>query len=172
MKVVISNLAEGEHFYIFKQSLETLELNDIEVQGDIDVNVRLNKFYEQIYVYIEFYGQVNFPCDRCMENFVTAINGSYGLTYKFISNINGKNNEDVEDADTYYILPDTNTIDLSQTLRDYIILSVPMKRAPEEKNGVCTYCKKNIDELFKKNISDNIEINPVWNKLINNKNIE
>jgi hypothetical protein len=36
---------------------------------------------------------------------------------------------------------------------------------PEEVEGICSYCKKDIKEILRIEIKQ--EINPVWNKLLN-----
>jgi hypothetical protein len=43
-----------------------------------------------------------------------------------------------------------------------------MKKTPEEKDDICLYCNKKIDDIL--NIKKEKEVNPVWEKLLaNNK---
>jgi uncharacterized metal-binding protein YceD (DUF177 family) len=92
-----------------------------------------------------------------------------GLGVRVFHELNcSRGDEDVDadvDENMFFIGPETNKIDLKEVVREYIVLSVPMRKVPEEKDGVCCFCKKNIEEILRKNKEQ--EINPVWNKLLN-----
>ena len=76
---------------------------------------------------------------------------------------------EIESNDNYKILsPDVSHIDLKDDVRDYFLLSVPMKKIPPEKDGICSFCKKSINEILNNVQQDSS--NPVWEKLLKNKN--
>lgn len=164
-KINIHNLKEGEHKYDFTAVSKDFDFDseDIEVIDDIFITATLYKIGTQISVKIELKGKFKFQCDRCTEDYVHDFKTEFNIIYKYQfkdTYIDEKN----EDDEIKFIAPNTVFIDLKEDIRDFILLSIPLKKAPEEKDGVCLYCKKNIEQR----IADNSpkEINPVWEKLI------
>jgi hypothetical protein len=45
-----------------------------------------------------------------------------------------------------------------------------MRKVPEEIDGVCVKCKRNIDKILNKHEKTD-DINPVWDKLLERKNL-
>lgn len=164
-KINIHNLNEGEHRYDFTAFSKDFdfEADGISVIDEIYITVILYKIGTQISVKIELNGKFRFQCDRCTEdhihNFKTEFNIIYKYRFKDIYE-----DEKSEDDEIKFISPNTVFIDLKDDIRDFILLSIPLKKAPEEKDGICLYCKKSIQEIIKTDRPE--EINPVWEKLI------
>lgn len=168
MIINISNLSEGEHTFVFNVTGEELDLQELELKDDIKVKVILYKTHNQVDLRINVTGDAKIPCDRCLEDFDFRINNDFELIYKYSYNKDEINeNEDILN-DFKVISPDVHNIDMKKEIRDYILLSFPLKRVPEVVDNVCVFCKKNIDELLK--APEKKEINPVWEKLLKNKN--
>lgn len=162
MKIIISDLNEGEFFYNFVEDSVKMNLNIPELFGNISLNIRLLKSHDFILMNVSVIGIMKFECDRCTEIYEHNYQNSFELLFRF----KGLKYEDVsgkEDSNVYYINKDDREIDITEPLRDYLLLSVPMKRNPEEKDGVCLYCKRKIEDILKINHPD--EENPVWEKL-------
>jgi uncharacterized metal-binding protein YceD (DUF177 family) len=163
MKIIISNIADGEHLYEFKEEPGFFELNDFRTKDGLNIRVKLFKSNMQIHAKISLLAKCFFPCDRCLEEFDFKLENEFDVVFKYTKDEEEINSSDNENL--FFIGPETNKIDLKEIVREYVLLSLPMRRVPEEKDGVCCFCKKNIEEILLKNREQ--EINPVWNKLLN-----
>lgn len=166
LKININNLHDGEHNYDFVISPTEFDfkIDFVEIVTDVFVNANLYKTGGQIAVNVEIKGKFKLQCDRCLEDYVDDFENEFDMIYKF--DYDGDDIEN-EDDDIKFISPKTNYIDLKNDVRDYILLSVPMRKVPEEKDGVCFYCHKDTREML--NIRRHEETNPVWEKLIKAK---
>jgi uncharacterized metal-binding protein YceD (DUF177 family) len=163
MKIIISNLADGEHVYEFKEEPSFFELEDFRTKDGLNVKVNLFKSNMQVHAKVHLFADCFFPCDRCLEEFDFKLENKFDVVFVYTR---GDEETDADsDENMIFIGPETNKIDLKEVVREYIVLSVPMRKVPKEKDGVCTFCKKNIEEILRKNKEQ--EINPVWNKLLN-----
>lgn len=167
MIINISNLKEGEHTFIFTVTGKELELTEFEFLNDIKVNAELYKTHNQVDIKIHIDSVVKIPCDRCLEDFEFKIDNDFELIYKSSYDKNEIDEEDDELNDFKVIPADVHNINLDKEIRDYVLLSFPLKRAPEVKDDICLFCKKNINEILIQKESE--EINPVWEKLLKNK---
>ena len=168
MNINISNLKEGEHSFVFTVTGEELDLKEYIFLNDIKVDLKLFKTHNQVDLRINIDSIVKMPCDRCLEDFEFKLKNDFELIYKFTydkDEINEK--EDMLD-DFKVISADVHNIDLKKEIRDYVLLSFPMKRAPDIKDDICLFCNKNINDLLK--TQEKEEINPVWEKLLKKKN--
>ena len=168
MIINISNLKEGEHSFIFTVTSNELDLNEFEFSEDIKVKIDLYRTHNQVDLRIHLDSVVKLPCDRCLEDFEFKINNDFELIYKTSYDKNEINEDDDELNDFKVIPADMYNLDLNKDIRDYVLLSFPLKRVPEEVDDICLFCKKNINEILKpKAVKD---INPIWEKLLKNKN--
>lgn len=163
LKIKISNLHDGEHLYEFTFKAKDLESDEIELQGDVIVNVNMYKSVNQFDVKVNLKGKMNLDCDRCLEKYPFDFDSSFEIIYK-IDFSPEHELSGVEKDEIKYIHPNTAFIELDNDIRDFILLSVPMKKVPEEINEVCTFCRRKIFDILKTGSED--DINPVWEKLI------
>ena len=83
--IPLKGLKEGEHHYTFevtKKFFEHFEHSEIK-NGNISVNIILNKTASVIEMIINLLGKVEVICDRCLETFMMPINSSDILYIKF-----------------------------------------------------------------------------------------
>ncbi len=168
MKIIISNLADGEHLYAFDEDAEIFSLGDYTVKDKILVNVRLVKSNRQVHAAVNFNCNFVFPCDRCTEDFEMNIAGNFEAVYKY-----SRDPEELgsgEGGNIFFIAPEKNFIDLTELVREYILISLPMRKAPAETDGKCSYCGKTEEEILQNKKTQ--DINPVWDKLLNKKNLK
>ncbi len=166
-KINIHNLKEGEHEYDLSVSSKDFDFKDEEVEliGDINVNAELYKVEHQFSIKAELNGKFKFICGRCLEDYIYDFSNSFNIIYKY--DFKEKDDRDIEDDNIKFIPPTTKQIDLKEDIRDYILLSIPMKKAPSETDEVCSYCNKDTKEMLQ--ITRDEDINPVWEKLIKSK---
>lgn len=167
-KINIHNLKEGEQKYEFTAKFEDFDLGDVEfsIPGELKIDIILYKIDNQISIKAFLKGKFEYECDRCLEKYIEDFNTEFEIVYKyeFRDKLAGI---DDHDDDIKFIPPNTVYIDLKEDLRDFIMLSVPLRKVPEEKDGKCLFCKRDISEIL--NIPVKEEVNPVWEKLIRNK---
>lgn len=167
MKINISSLSEGEHHYSFIEQPSVFEISSIDFISNVNVDINLSKRTNQIELKVKLNVKLNFICDRCLDYFPQDVKNEFLLVYKYSFKNGLSLNEETSNDNLKLISPDTDYIDLTNDVRDYILLAVPMRKVPEEKNGVCLHCKKNIRDIL--NIKKMDSNNPVWDKLQNIK---
>ncbi|MBI5403512.1 MAG: DUF177 domain-containing protein [Ignavibacteriae bacterium] len=167
MIINISNLKEGQHSFVFTVTGKELELTEFVFLNDIKVTIDLYKTHNQVVLKIHLDSVVKLPCDRCLEDFEFIIDSDFELIYKSSYDKNEIDEEDDELNDFKVIPADVHNISLNKEIRDYVLLSFPLKRTPEVEDDICLFCRKNINDILKVKKSE--EINPVWEKLLKNK---
>ena len=168
MKINISNLKDGEHIFDFKEAPEVFGIESVKLDSEVDIHVVLYKMVNQFNLKITLSGDAILECDRCLDNYRTKFGNEFELIYKYDFGNDEDKEGTPEDDNFKYISPHTHTIDLTEDVRDYIILGIPMRKVPEEIDGICTVCNRNIDDLLNKKEEDST--NPVWDKLKNIRN--
>lgn len=166
-KINIHNLKDGEHVYKFTATPKDFDFSteEVDLLDGLTIISVLYKAGNQISVKIDLKGKFRFQCDWCTEDYIYDFNTAFNIIYKYISR--GSAEEMIEDDDIKLIQPNTIFIDLKEDIRDFILLSIPMKKVPEQVDGICTYCKKDINKRFED--KQKKEVNPVWEKLIKAK---
>jgi len=163
MKIKISGLENGTYEYDFEADIEKIELSE-PLFGKCNANVVLNKFDDQIILEASTTAGANFICDRCGREFMQSVRSKYKMIYLLRS---------IEDAEEEinitYLSPDTHIINLSNDVRDYMILSIPMKRlCKEDCKGLCVKCGSDLNE--KQCECEDSEIDDRWKVLTELKN--
>ena len=167
MKINISSLSEGEHHYSYLEQPSVFDISSLDFISNINVDVNLNKRINQIELKVNLHVMLNFICDRCLDNFPQDVTNEFNLIYKYSFKNDPSLIEETTDANLKLISPDTDCIDIRSDIRDYILLAIPIRKVPVEKDGVCIHCKKNINDIL--NIKKKDLNNPVWDKLQNIK---
>ena len=124
-------LSEGLHEFEFEVQDRFFEHFEqgLVTKGDVQVKVMLEKRSSFMKLFFDLDGDVELICDRCLESYLQKLNNRYELFVKF-----GENEND--DDEIIWILPEEHKINLAQLIYEYIILSIPMKRVhPDKKKG-------------------------------------
>ena len=165
MKIKISNLTNGTYDYLFEGKVEDIKIME-PYFGNYKTEAVLTKFDKQMILDAETSIKANLVCDRCAIDFETAISSSYRMVYLLENEIPDAEKENV---DINYIHPDTEKIDISEDIKDYAMLAVPMKKlCSEDCKGLCYKCGKNLNEGECNCIRE--EIDPRWEPLLKLKN--
>lgn len=168
MEIRISNLKDGNHFYKFENNAEDFEIEEVEFKSGIITNVELIKTGSQFDLKAKLTGTYVMDCERCLEKYELPFDINFELVYK--TDYKGEFINDDKDIDSnlVFISPNTHHIDIKNDVRDYLIINIPMRKIPDELNDKCLVCGKEITNEI--NDVQNNEINPVWEKLLKNKN--
>ncbi len=141
MRIKISGLENGMYDYDFEADIEKIDLTE-PLFGKYNTNVVLNKFDDQIILEASTTAGANFICDRCGTAFKQTVKSKYKMIY-LLRSIEGAE----EEINITYLSPDTHMIDILKDVRDYMILSTPMKRlCKEDCKGLCAKCGADLNE--------------------------
>jgi uncharacterized protein len=136
LKIRVSGLSAGSHEYSLTVPPSELLLED-NFDSPVTVGVRLEKSLRQIVVRADISATGAFNCDRCLTGFRQDLSAEYAMVYTF----------DELDAEAYppeevrVVHRDVSTIDLTDDVREMILLSVPLKLlCREDCRGLCSSC--------------------------------
>lgn len=164
---IISIIKDGEYKYNFSEPAENFEIKEYSFKDDVNIRIILQKSVSQILAKVSFDVMMNLSCDWCADDFDYKLESEFEIVFKYDFSgleVDIKNDDD----DIRFISPHQRELDFKEDIHDYILLSVPMKKTPGEKDGVCLFCDKKIESLY---ISEDVDetISPVWEKLLKNK---
>jgi len=163
MFIKISNLSEGIHNYSFDEPVKKIELGE-PFFGNFLLKVELVKSLNQIIMDAQINLLANFDCDRCTKNFDRMIDTKYKMVYMF-----GQKPMESDSININYLQVDADKIDLTNDLRDYSLLSIPMKKlCKEDCKGLCYHCGKDLNE--DQCDCNKTEIDTRWHPLLELKN--
>ena len=162
MKINISNLSEGTHDYQLSKKSEEIGLES-NFFGDVRAWITLEKVRRQLFVKAKISGQAHVECARCLDPFDREFISKFRIVYvQDEEEYLGGNEEEVR-----ILHHDTNIIDLSDDVKDFMLLSVPLKLVcSEDCEGLCPRCGRKIETGHDAAcIQKETEIDSRWNKL-------
>jgi uncharacterized protein len=128
IEIRIAGLSTGVHEFEFTCRAEDFNDTELTEKGftrDISVKAEVEKFDSEITVALTTSTTADFNCDICLSPIAKDLKGFYKVYYVY-----GEAGEREEsDNDEEYRLIDNNTlsIDLTEDVRETLLLSVPMK---------------------------------------------
>jgi uncharacterized protein len=141
MVIKIAGLSEGIHNYEFIEQVEKVDLGS-PFSGKITAEIELDKSHHEIVMNVNVRVNAEFECDRCTASFTRELNPVYKMVY-----IYGSGDDLDDDANMKYIHPDADKIDISPEVRDFTLLSVPMKKlCSDECKGLCSNCGTDLNK--------------------------
>lgn len=139
INIRISGLSNGLHEYHFSVEPSVIGL-DANFHQVVKVNAQLEKTSHQIYLKTDIETHGRFRCDRCLDEFEIPIKTTFNMCYMY----NALETEKFSSEEIQAISPDTVSIDLTEDIRQIIMLSVPLKLlCAEDCMGLCTHCGTN-----------------------------
>lgn len=129
MKIDISRLSEGTHqltHHVGPAFFKAYEERIIE-SAEVDLQLELSKSRRLVDIRLAFSGTALVACDRCLQPYSQPIAGQVRLVYSYDSSL--KEMDDAEDI--VYIEQETQELDISQDIYDYLTLALPQRRVPE-----------------------------------------
>ena len=162
MIIKISNLTDGEYNFDFEEKVKTIELEE-PFYGSFKSNVKLNKLHDQVIIDVKSIFKVKFDCDRCGINYKNKLTSEYQMVY-----LMNEVPAETESLNVSYLSREADKIDISSDVREFALLSIPMKKlCKEECKGLCPDCGKDLNQ--EKCSCKNEEIDPRWKPLIDIK---
>ncbi len=171
MKINISNLSEGTHNYEFEENPSAIELDE-RFSKQVIVRVEIEKRRRQLFLTGHVKTAGTFCCDRCLDDFEKNVDVDYRMTYVYEKPDDGELEGSPEEGDEITVIHEsTNEIDIAEDVREYILLSVPMKLlCRDDCAGLCGNCGANLNR--ETCVCPKSDIDPRWEELkkIINKN--
>lgn len=162
MIIKITNLSEGTHEFTFEEKIDHLDLEK-PFYGKFKSIVVLNKLHDQIILSVSSRFKVKYQCDRCGKEFNSKLNSDYKMVYLM--------NEKPAETDSIFVTYLSRTedkIEIKNDVREFALLSVPMKNlCKEDCKGLCYKCGADLNNEQCKCTND--EIDPRWKPLMNLK---
>ena len=144
-KIPFKGLGSDEHFYRFHITGKFFEAMQSDEDYNCDIRVELNMNIQPSMIILNFNYQGNlvFPCDVCLEEYMQQLDYEHRVFIKF-------GDSDSDDDDIIFISPSEYQIDVSQIIFEDIVLNIPLKRVhPLDKDGNSTCDPKVLDLLDK-----------------------
>lgn len=141
IQIRISGLSNGMHEYHFSVTSEELMLGN-NFNNGIEIESQLEKSSRQLLLKTVIHASAVFQCDRCLKDFNQKLNAQYIMFYVY--------NEDeackYESDEVSVISPDTVFIDITEDVRQMVMLSVPLKLlCDEDCKGLCPGCGNDLN---------------------------
>jgi uncharacterized protein len=163
MKIRISGLDNSTYTYDFEGNIDDIKLEE-PFYDKYKTEVVLTKFDDQMILEASTISNARFTCDRCGIDYQGNVESKYKMVYLF-RNVD----EPKEETDITYLSPDTININITDDVRDYLILAVPMKKlCKEDCKGLCYKCGTDLNKSSCDCKQD--EIDDRWSKLLELKN--
>lgn len=163
VKINLHSLGEGIHVFEFEESGNEFNIENLILLSPVKILVTADKVSTQVNLEVQISGKYILSCDRCLKDYESKFQSSFPviLKYDFTGELAGKDDSDPEFV---FIPKEQHNYDLTKDIRDFIILSIPMRNIPDEINDECSECGLKISDILNK--SNEESINPIWEKLL------
>jgi len=142
IKINIGALSDGSQQIELVTDYKELNLERDFLKGDINILLDLYKTVHQLDVKVKISGQLILECDRCLEIFEKNFETAFEIV--FVQKALREHEIDEEYIRSYDA--SMQTIELTKDIRETVILSVPMRKVPDEKDdSSCLWCGKTQD---------------------------
>jgi len=141
MRFSIANLSDGHHDYSLMSDPEAIGLAE-NFDTTVQVHLTLEKAGRQYFLKARINTKARFQCDRCLEELTRELENSYRMFYVLSDAESLKHKAE----EVTVIAPDTTSIDISEDVRQYLLLAVPLKVICRDKcRGLCPQCGENLN---------------------------
>jgi uncharacterized protein len=139
IRINLGTLKEGSQVLDFESDYKELGLDESLIKDKLKISINLSKVTHQIDMKLSLKGWLKLSCDRCLEVFEKELNTGFELV--FVQKSHRESSFDDGYVKTFN--PFMKTIDITEDIREYILLSIPMKHLPAENpDGTCSWCGK------------------------------
>ena len=165
--IPVKGLGNGPHQFRFRidaSFFENFEGSPVE-EGNISVNLELDKRPDMLVLQFGFEGTVKTECDRCLASIDLPVSGTERLLVKFSLE------EEAEDAEVVYIHPETQHLSVARYIYEFIILAMPMIKAYDCEKEVPRPCNEEMlrflegEQQSGQQEEESREDNPIWEEL-------
>ncbi len=159
MIIKFTNYTDGIHEFRFDIKAKNIGLPE-EFSDGLAIDVVMDKSIHQLVLDCKLKTVALLNCDRCTEPFDLNIFTEFRLVYLF------KHKEYIENENInlIYLSPEDTKIDITEEVKEYCMLSIPLKvLCKEECKGLCSICGINLN--LESCDCKRDKYNPIWEKL-------
>ncbi|MBO8130927.1 MAG: DUF177 domain-containing protein [Candidatus Marinimicrobia bacterium] len=159
MIIRLNSLKEGYQEITMPVNISEIDIIEEEFIYPVSITLKIEKFKSQINIHGTLHTELDLVCDRCLEHFKYKIDPEFIVIFKISPN------KKYDMADEIKIIsPFENNLDITQDIKDSLLLSIPMKKLchPDCK-GICPGCFVNLNYEECKCIESPID--PRWDVL-------
>lgn len=138
--IAISGLKDGEYDFHFTVKPEDLTLPD-NFREKIEIDIQIEKLKLRYLSSVHAETRAQFECDRCLEPVEIPINAEF--TILCTSDVNEAKQYD-EEEDVKIVATNEHEIDFTDEIRQYTLLSIPIRRTCGEDADGVSLCKRDI----------------------------
>ena len=134
-------MSDGIHEYSLAEDAASLDL-DGHFKDQVFARVTIEKSGSQIFLKAGLSAEGSFECDRCLTPFVLKLSSTYRMYYV----TEGSVDRNIDPAELQIVPPGFSVIDLTDDVRQTVLLSVPLKLLCRENcKGLCPHCGVNLN---------------------------
>ncbi|NOS83681.1 MAG: DUF177 domain-containing protein [Ignavibacteria bacterium] len=142
IKFNIGTLNEGSQTLELISDEKELGIGEGFLKEPLAISLELFKTTHQLDLKANINGTIFLECDRCLEKFEKKFNTSFQLI--FVQQTHREEAFSEEEIRTYS--PHMKSVDITTDIKEAVILTVPMKKLPDEKpDGSCSWCGRTKD---------------------------
>ena len=109
------------------------------LKDNLHIYVNVNKLPHQLDMRIRIKGRLNLECGRCLDMYEKDFEEEFEMVYVPA----GNKGHIIEDDYLRVYNPYMKYLDLTDDIRDFVKLAVPMRNIPDEnEDGSCSWCGK------------------------------
>lgn len=142
IKINIGSLKDGsQQIDLISDSVE-IGIDKSIIKNEINIVLELTKTTHQLDIRATVKGKLNLECDRCLEEFSKPFETKFEIVFVQKS----PREEAINDDYIRTYSPHMKQVDITNDIKEMILLSVPMKKVPvENSEGICSWCGKGKD---------------------------
>jgi len=154
IKLKLAHLQEGESRLSRRVTPDEAGLADAdEFGGAINLSFAMNKIGREIFIRASITTSLDLICDRCLEPFQIQISEKTDLVVTPDSSV-----------DDEAVFPMNDEIDITGTVRDTLVLAIPLKKVcREDCRGLCPRCGANLNR--EECTCEDVPTDPRWEAL-------
>lgn len=143
LRINISRLSEGRHEFDLEAEPSEVGLDE-RFDQKVKVHAHLEKSGRQLALRARLSSSGKFTCDRCLDQFRKELVAQYSIVYSQEQHPSTLTEEGEQELQI--IGSDVNMIDLGEDVRQFLLLSVPVKLlCKEDCKGLCPSCGTNLN---------------------------
>ena len=143
MKINVHSLTDGVHIFEFDLDSSELDLGkkDFSIK-EISLRCTVNKGEKNVYIAAKARAKVGFVCGSCLVDFSDVLEEEFSIFYT-----SDKETVKYDDEQVVQLFKPGAPIDLSNGLKESLLLAIPMKIVcSEDCKGLCLTCGMNLNE--------------------------
>lgn len=139
MKIIVSEIEEHGIDLTFSESLSKNSL--LESIGPVNAHLRIDRRGEELRIEGDIQGRVSLQCSRCLVNFRKELSLNIDLLYHPATEVAKEETCEVPGDELNIGFYSNNELDITQVIREQLILNLPMKALCDETcKGLCPVC--------------------------------